>query len=175
MSARHPAPLWRIKRFCGPKGLNIRYLGKSTLKALYDAGLVTDIPDVYGLPYKLMQVAAVQVNGRRIGRDKACAIARAVNGEKKPGLTVLLHALIPHVSWDACRSVSVRAKDLKGACRLTRSDLVQCPGIGPAVADAFLGYLSSIEAKSLADALAREGVDASSPYYCDPDEEEILI
>lgn len=170
------APLWRIKRFAGPNGLGLQGLGPATIGALYDAGIVTDIPDIYDLPYNTMRVSAIQVKGRRIGADGAIAIAKAVTAAKAwgCGLTCLLHALVPHVSWKACESVAVKAKDLKAACRLTEYDLVQCHGMGWPTASRMLEYLSSDEAKELAKNLEKKGVDTSSPVYIDPERMDIL-
>ena len=164
-SAACPAQALRyLEFFCSKDVMDIRGMGPSVIKTLYDAGLVRSAWDIYDLPYKLEHVAALD----GFGQKKAENLAKAVTKSKDNDIDRLIKALgIPGVGRHIGKMLAKRYPDMASVRRLGIDTLMSLDSIGEVTArdiESAWGHGK----KELLDKLEAKGVNMRSKSYKDP-------
>ena len=164
-SAACPAQALRyLEFFCSKDVMDIRGMGPSVIKTLYDAGLVRSAWDIYDLPYKLEHVAALD----GFGQKKAENLAKAVTKSKDNDIDRLIKALgIPGVGRHIGKMLAKRYPDMASVRRLGIDTLMSLDGIGEVTARDIESAWGQGK-KELLDKLEAKGVNMRSKSYRDP-------
>lgn len=117
--------------FCSKDVMDISGMGPAAVKSLVDAGLLENVWDIYDLPYKIPEVAALD----GFGRKKAENLAKAVTKSKSNDIDRLVKALgIPGVGRHTGRLLAKKCPDMDAVMRLGVDSLMSMEGIGEVTA-----------------------------------------
>lgn len=116
--------------------IGVLHLGNTALNAMYDAGLVSMIPDLYTVDQAA--VSALVVDGRRIGGTVERGFA-SLNAKKELTLDTIVGSLgIPGVGRSVVKFIFDAGFDtLPKMAKATVSELTAVPNIGPERAASF--------------------------------------
>jgi DNA ligase (NAD+) len=142
--------------------VNILHLGEAQLTALLDSGMVTDIADLYTLPSKVEEFAALEMSGRKVGggAKRACA---SIEGKKELTLALFVGSLGINLCGRKMIQVLVDAgyDTLDKLQAATYDQLARVKGFGPAKAESLKFGLAA--QKPLIDKLLANGVGILPP------------
>lgn len=151
-----------LEFFCSKDVMDIAGLGPAALEALWDAGLVEHAWDIYDLPYKLEEIAALP----GFGKAKANALAKAVNASKGNDIDRLIKALgITGVGRHTGRMLAHEYQDMEQIRRLGADTLMSHDGIGEITARDFTDFWSSSSGRELYEKLKSKGVNTVSKSW----------
>lgn len=147
-----------LEHFISKKGMNIEFLGKSTLKLFIENNLIATIPDIYELYTKKMEVAKLEGFGKKSIKN----LFTSINESKKKELNKLIYSLgIPHIGEISAKQIAGLSKNIDGLIHIKREDLEKLENFGEIVIESALDWLSSN--KSLLKELKKIGL-ASKNY-----------
>jgi DNA ligase (NAD+) len=130
-----------IKHFASRRAMDIEGLGDKLIEQLVDAGLVQDPADLYRL--SLEQLAGLE----RMGEKSAQNLLSALDSSRHTTLARFIYALgIREVGETTARALAEHFRDLDALIDASRDQLLPPPGIrglGPATAEAIVGYLAA--------------------------------
>ncbi len=156
-----------IEFFAGRGQMNIDGLGEKLVAQLVDAGLVTDVADLFDLTVE--PLAGLDRMGEQSAKNLVAALA-AARGQATFGR--LLAALgIAHVGGVLARPIAARYGSLSrllAAADATTSEelvaqLVEIEGVGEVIAVAVDRFLRDPHARAVMDKLVARGVDPAEP------------
>lgn len=151
-----------LEFFCSKDVMDIAGLGPAALEALWDAGLVEHAWDIYDLPYKLEEIAALP----GFGKAKANALAKAVNASKGNDIDRLIKALgITGVGRHTGRMLAHEYQDMEQIRCLGADTLMSHDGIGEITARDFTDFWSSSSGRELYEKLKSKGVNTVSKSW----------
>jgi len=156
--AECPAQLLRnVVHFASRNAMDIEGLGPMSVKALYDAGLIKNVADLYSL--EPQSVAALE----RFGKKSAENLMAAIENSKQNDLSRLLFALgIWQVGQSAAKSISYRFGSMDAIMAASRDELCAVEDIGGVTADNMIAYFESEQARDLISRLRDAGVNMTS-------------
>lgn len=158
-----------LEFFCSKDVMDIAGLGPAALKALWDAGLVEHAWDIYDMPYRLEEIAAID----GFGLKKAQNIAKAVTKSKSNDIDRLIKALgIPGVGRHTGRMLAREYQDMEQIRRLGIDTLISHNGIGEITARDFTNFWSSSAGRELYEKLKSKGVNTVSKSWKLLDDEQ---
>lgn len=118
-----------IKHFASRKAMDIDSLGDKLVEQLVDAGLISDVADLYHLDPA--QVAALE----RMGRKSAENLVAALQASKQTRFARFLYALgIREVGEATARSLATYFTDLDSLMAADEGALLEIEDVGPVVA-----------------------------------------
>lgn len=121
--------------YASKAALDIDTLGEKNVTALVDAGLVTDLADVYGLTYE--QVVELE----RFAEISAKKLVDAIDAKRSPELERFLTGLgIRHVGSQTARDLAERFESVEALAEASLDELVDVDGIGKTVAESIAGW-----------------------------------
>jgi len=160
---RHAA----IEFFAGRGQMNIDGLGEKIVTQLLEAGLVTDVADVFDLT--VAQLERLERFGKTSAKNLVASIAEA---KAKATFSRVLASLgIDHVGGVAAKSVAQKYLSLSAlraaAAARDSADLVaelcEIDGIGEVIAESIDRFLRDPHAAAILDKLVARGVDPTEP------------
>lgn len=149
-----------LEHFVSRKAMDIEGIGSRLVTALLEAGLVRDVPDLYGL--QAPALAALE----RMGERSAAKVLENIAASRTREPARLLFALgIRHVGEGVARILMDHLGNLRALSQAGIEELQQIPEVGPVVAASVREYFESPEAQGRLAALERAGFDlaAGSP------------
>jgi DNA ligase (NAD+) len=142
-----------LTHFGGRKAMDIEGLGHHTVKALIDAGLVTDYASLYELTEE--KVAALE----RKGEKSAAKLIENLEQSKTRELSRLIFALgIRFVGERAAKLLAERFRSIDALMNATTEELIEVPEIGPRVAESITFYFAVPANRDRIEKMKRLGV-----------------
>lgn len=133
-----------LQHFASKGALDIDTLGEKNVGALVDAGLVTDLADIYTL------TTADLLQLDRFAEISAQKLISAIQDKKTPSLARFLYGLgIRHVGAQTAADLARRFKKLDNIGTARLEDLRAVDGVGEIVADAIYLWFDEDENKVL--------------------------
>ncbi|MEX1995200.1 MAG: NAD-dependent DNA ligase LigA, partial [Candidatus Saccharimonadales bacterium] len=131
-----PSRSWkRIQHFASKSALDIDGLGEKNVIALLNAGLVSDLADLYTLTKE--DVLTLD----RFAEISAGKLVAAIHAKKKPPLHRFIYGLgIRHVGVQIAIDLANKFKKLDVLTNLTIDELNQVEGVGEVVAEAIVEW-----------------------------------
>jgi DNA ligase (NAD+) len=155
-SSRCPAQrLRKLIHFTSKAGMDIEGLGKKMVEQLVREGLITDLPDIYGLREE--DLAALDGWGELSARNAVTAIA----GSRETGLARFVRALgIPFVGEEISLVLERHfGGSLDRLLHASKEELLEIEGIGEQIADSITtGFFHKEENLQLVQRLLAQGL-----------------
>lgn len=139
--------------FVARDAMNIEGLGPSVLTSLLEAGLVTDVADLYKLTEeKLLEL-------ERIGPKSAQNLINAIEASKQAGLSRVLFGLgIRYVGVKAAGTIARHFGDVDKIINSNFDELIQLEDIGEKIAESIVAHFAMPENIDLIEKLKQAGV-----------------
>jgi DNA ligase (NAD+) len=149
--------------FAGRGQMNIDGLGDKVVRALYDAGKIKTVADLFTL--EAAEVEQLERFAATSANNLVAAIAKA---REDATLSRLLTALgIPHVGGVAARAITARYRRMSELLALLDDDFVErlteIDGVGEVIARSFEQFLRAPRNREVLAQLAANGVDPVEP------------
>lgn len=153
-----PAQLLRhLIHFTSRDAMDIEGLGPAVLEQLVNAGLISNIVDIYDLDYN----AVIQLE--RIGSKSAENLRTAVEKSKENDLSKLITALgIRHIGAGAAKLLADRYDNIDEIMSASREDLQSIDGFGSVLAESAYEFFSLDDTKDMIERLKAAGVNTKS-------------
>jgi DNA ligase (NAD+) len=146
-----------LEHFASKGALDIDTLGEKNVAALVEAGLVTDIADMYALTTE--QVLALD----RFAEISAQKLVAAVQAVKAPPLPRFMYGLgIRHVGAQTAIDLSEAFGSMDKLAEATLDELQAVEGIGTVVAESITAWFADEDNLRLLEKFKQYGV---APYY----------
>lgn len=132
-----------LVHFVSKKGMNIVGLGQKVLERFFEVGLVQNLTDIFELKKEDF------VEWERFGELSSEKLIKSIESSKKVTLSKFLFALgIRHIGEETAELLSgyltTKTGDLfKNLQSVTVEELSNLEGIGPVVAESFVGYMNN--------------------------------
>lgn len=150
----------RIIHFASRSCMDIDGLGEALVQQLVDAGLVTDLPSIFRLGERYLELLALE----RMGKKSVDNLIGAVEISKGRGLSRVLRGLgIPNVGARLADVLAEQFGDISAVMAADASQLEAVPDIGPIVAASIVEYFTDPVRTSEIEQLRALGVDMTAP------------
>jgi len=148
----------RIVHFASRGAMDIEGLGEKRVVQLVDAGLVSDVGDIYGLE------APVLVEIERMGALSVENLLGAIEDSKSRPLSRLLVGLgIRHLGPTGSRALARTYGTLDAITGVSVEELAAVDGIGTVIAESVVEFLASPTNGAVLDKLRRAGLALTEP------------
>ena len=149
-----PQILRRIEHFIGRKAMDIEGLGGETIAALYEAGMIRNVADLYDLQRE--QLLAL---GKGWGERKADGILTGLIKSREVPFERVLFALgIRHVGETVARKVARAAGSMDRLRSMGREELLAMDEVGEVIAESILEFFGRDEVEVLLHRLREAGL-----------------
>jgi DNA ligase (NAD+) len=147
-----------IVHFASRGAMDIRGLGYERVRQLLDAGLITDVADLYQL--RVAQLLELD----RFAQQSAEQLVRAIETSKSQPLSLLLFGIgIRHVGKTVAVLLARRFGTMQALMDATAEAIHDVPGVGPSIADAVVAFFGLPRNRRLVERLAEAGVNLVEP------------
>ena len=127
--------LERIKHFVSRGAMDIEGVGEKMSQALFDAGLIKDVGDLYYLTRD--QLLSLE----RMADKSAANILNSIERSKNRPLPRVIFALgITHIGEETAKLLAEHYTSLDELAGASREQLLEIPSIGPKIADSILAF-----------------------------------
>ena len=145
--------LERIKHFVSRGAMDIDGVGEKLCQALFEAGLVKDIADLYYLTKE--QLLGLE----RMADKSASNVLNSIEGSKNRPLSRVIFALgILHVGEEYAELLAGNFNGIEELGKTSREDLFSLPSIGPKIADSIVAFFKQEGNKRIIEKLRKAGV-----------------
>ena len=125
----------RIEHFVGRRMMNIDGIGEETVEQLYDAGLVTNIADLYDLTENALMTVG------RIGELTSRRIMRGIEASKNVPFETVVYALsIPNVGETVAKKIAFAVGSMDHLMHSSVEELTTIDEIGQVIAESVVAY-----------------------------------
>lgn len=153
-----PQIIGRIEHFVGRHMMDIDGIGEETAAALYAAGLVRNIADLYDLTVE--RLMTLEGFGLR-------SAERVVDGLRAslavPFERVLFALSIPFVGETTARRIARQVRSVDRLMEMDRTALMGIEDVGPRIADSIIDYFSVDANRATVERLRAAGVQLALP------------
>lgn len=153
-----PQIVGRIEHFVGRKMMNIDGIGEETAQLLYNAGLVTNIADLYDL-----DVEKLKVLDRFANRSAQRVMEGIQQSLSIPFERVIFALSIPFVGETVAKKLANAARDIDTLMAMSAQQLTAIEDIGSRIADSILEYFANDLNRSIIERLKKAGVQMALP------------
>jgi DNA ligase (NAD+) len=145
--------LERIKHFVGRGTMDIEGIGERMSQALFDAGLIKDVGDLYS-------ITRDQLLGLEKIADKSAAnILSSIEKSKDRPLPRVIFALgILNIGDQTAELLAEHFTSIDELARASQEQLQEIPSIGPKIADSILAFFRQKQNQKIIDKLRNAGV-----------------
>ncbi|MBM4463502.1 MAG: NAD-dependent DNA ligase LigA [Chloroflexi bacterium] len=127
--------LEKLKHFVTRGGMDIEGVGEKLCTALFEAGLVKDVADLYYLTRE--QLLSLE----RMADKSATNVLNSIEKSKNRPLARLIFALgILHVGEETANLLASRFHSLDTLAKATEEELLSVPSIGPKIAESIVTF-----------------------------------
>ena len=157
-NAECPAQILRhLIHFTSRDAMDIEGLGPAVLEQLLNAGLISDIVDLYCLDYD--RVAQLE----RTGEKSVQNLKNAIEKSKENDLSKLLFAFgIRHIGAKAGKLLSEHFGDIDAILNATKEDFENIEGFGEILAQSAFDFFSLNDSKAMIEKLRALGLNMKS-------------
>ena len=150
-----------IVHFASRGALDIRGLGPERVKALLDAKLIENVADLYDRKkVNLMHLLALE----GFAEKSAQQLLDAIEASKRQPLSTLLFALgVRHVGAQGAKLLARDFGAMKAIAKASADEISKIRGIGPAIAEAVVGFFADPQNQKLAKRLEELGLNMEEP------------
>ncbi len=150
-----------IVHFASRGALDIRGLGPERVKALLDAKLIENVADLYDRKkVNLMRLLALE----GFAEKSAQQLLDAIEASKRQPLSTLLFALgVRHVGAQGAKLLARDFGTMKAIAKASADEIGKIRGIGPAIAEAVVGFFADPQNQKLAKRLEELGLNMEEP------------
>ena len=138
--------------------MDIENVGGSTIKKLWDEGIVRSLPDLYRLTVE--QLAALEGYAEISATRAVDSIQRS---KEQPFSRVLFGLNIPKVGWVIARSLATHFRTADALAAATLEQLEEVEGIGPERAELVAEWFADPENLALVEELRELGLQVALP------------
>lgn len=164
-----PQAIGRIEHFVGRRMMNIDGIGEETAAALYAAGLVRNIADLYDLTVQKL----LTLEG--FGTRSAERILEGLEASKSITFDRVLFALsIPFVGETTARKIARHVRSIDRLAEMDQTELTSIEDVGPRIADSISEYLSDEENREMIERLRQAGVQLEMAEGDDEGHSDVL-
>lgn len=147
-----------LVHFVSREAMDIRGLGDERIRQLVDAGLVTNVADIYRLRVEDL------VPLERFGTQSATQLVAAIDASRQQPLSALLFGLgIRHVGKTVATILARRFGNMPALAAATVEEVTAVPGAGEVIAAAVVAWFGHASNRALVGALADAGVRMDEP------------
>ncbi len=145
--------LERIKHFVSRGAMDIEGVGEKMSQALFDAGLIKDVGDLY-------YITRDQLLSLERMADKSVAnILNSIEKSKNRPLPRVIFALgITHVGEETAELLAEHFTSLDELARASKEQLLEIPSIGPKIADSIVAFFRQEQNRKIIEKLRKAGV-----------------
>jgi DNA ligase (NAD+) len=145
--------LEKIKHFVGRGTMDIEGIGERMSQALFDAGLIKDVGDLYS-------ITRDQLLGLEKIADKSAAnILNSIGKSKDRPLPRVIFALgIPNIGDQTAELLAEHFSSINELARASKEQLQEIPSIGPKIADSILAFFRQKQNQKIIEKLRNAGV-----------------
>jgi DNA ligase (NAD+) len=148
----------RIVHYASRNAMDIEGLGAKVVDQLVEAGLVSEIPDLYRLRREVLAPLD------RFGEKSADNLVRALEESRTRPLDRFLFAIgIRHVGRATARAMARRFGTIDRAAEAREGDLARVEDVGPVIASSAFQFFRSEEGRRLLAGLREVGVRPAPP------------
>lgn len=148
-----PQIIGRIEHFVSRRMMNIDGVGEETAAAMYAAGLVRDVADLYDLDGKQLLL----LDG--FGPRSAERVVEGVEASKQVPFDRVLFALsIPYVGETTARRIARQVRSIDRLAAMSVAELEGIEDVGPRIAESIVEYFSIEANRRIIDRLRQAGV-----------------
>ena len=148
----------RIRHFVSQAAMDIEGLGEKLVAQLLDAGLISDLPDIYALTGE--QLTALE----RMGEKSSENLLAAIEASKQRPLPSVISGLgILHVGGETAELLARRFGNVERLMDASQEELEAIPGIGPIVAAGIASHFANEGNRSIVRRLDEAGVALAAP------------
>lgn len=157
----------RLTHFVGRNQMDIDALGEKTVHQLVDAGLLTNLGDIF----RLHQHRDAMLQLERMGDKKVDNLIAGVEAAKSRGLRRVLAGLtIRHVGSGGAMRLTQAFPDIDQLMQANEETLADIDDVGPITAQSVRHFLDSDVGRATLEDLGREGVDLTEAIAAPPPE-----
>lgn len=145
--------LERIKHFVTRGAMDIEGIGEKLAQALFEAGLVKDVGDIYYLTREQL------LKLERMGGKSVSNILNSIEQSKDRPLARVVFALgITHVGEETAELLAEHFHSIDELAKATREQLMEIPSIGPKIADSIVAFFRQEQNRNIIEKLRQKGV-----------------
>lgn len=150
-----PSRTWkRIQHFASKPALDIDGLGEKNVRALIDAGLISDAADIYTLKKESL------LGLERFAEISSKKLEAAIQSKKRPPLHRFVYGLgIRHVGTQTAVDVSNHFRSLSSLSKATIEQLNDVEGVGEIVAESIVEWFAEPVNQQLLKKFQANGVE----------------
>ena len=143
----------RIEHFAGRRMMNIDGLGEEIVEALWKAGLIRNIADLYTL------TAADLERLERFGAKSAQNLIDGIEASKQVPFTRVLFALsIPNVGETTAKKIARTVGSVDRLMAMSAEELTAIDDVGPMIANNIIEYFATESNRAIVERLRSYGV-----------------
>jgi len=162
--------LEQIKHFASRGAMDIDSVGEKLCRALFEAGLVRDVADLYYLTRE-------QLLGLERMADKS--VSNVLNsieeGKNRPLARVIFALGILHVGEEYAELLAENVASIDDLAKASHEDLLSLPSIGPKIADSIVAFFRQEGNKGIIEKLRRAGVRLEKEKVAEAKHEELPL
>ena len=145
--------LEKIKHFVSRGAMDIDGVGEKLCQALFEAGLVKDVADLYYLTRE-------QLLGLERMADKSVSnVLNSIEGSKNRPLSRVIFALgILHIGEEYAELLAENFSSVDDLAKASQEELLSLPSIGPKIADSVVTFFRQEGNKRIIEKLRKAGV-----------------
>jgi DNA ligase (NAD+) len=144
-----------ILHYASKGAADIEGLGERWVEALMNAGLVKEIPDLYKLKERVIELVRLE----RMGPKLAENLLNAIEKSKKISLARFIYGLgIRHVGEHLAELLAQRFRSLDTLMNASEEELLQVEEVGPTVAQSILSFFQDGRNREMIRKLREAGV-----------------
>ena len=157
VNARCPAQTVRLlEHFAGRGAMDIEGLGEKLVAALYEAGFVQDVADIFSLKDRHDELVEME----RMGEKSVDNLLTAIEDARSCPLARLITGLgIMHVGSEVADLLARRFLSLDGLSAGTEEQLTAIEGVGPRIAESVVEWFEREGNGTVLARLQKQGVD----------------
>jgi len=162
--------LEQIKHFVSRGAMDIDGVGEKLCQALFEAGLVKDIADLYYLTRE--QLLGLE----RMADRSASSVLSSIEGSKNRPLSRVIFALgILHVGEEYAELLAANFSSIDELAKATQKELLSLPYIGPKIADSIVTFFRQEGNKHIIEKLRKAGVKLEKEKHEEVKPEELPL
>jgi DNA ligase (NAD+) len=147
--------LERIKHFVGRGTMDIEGIGERMSQALFEAGLIKDVGDIYSLKEKREQL----LNMEKLADKSVTNILNSIEKSKNRSLPRVIFSLgILNIGDQTAELLAEHFNSVDELSRASKEQLQEIPSIGPKIADSILAFFRQKQNQKIIDKLRKAGV-----------------
>ena len=165
-NASCPAQLVRrVEHFVSRGAMDIEGLGVKQGRALIDAGLLTDVADIYALKDRRGELVAMERMAEKSVSNLLAAVERS---KSRPLASVIVALGIDLVGAEASALLARHFGSMDAIRAASEDDLTALNGVGPKIARAVSAHFAQPSNGAVADKLAAAGVNMTAESRAEP-------